>query len=99
MSEQVGHISADVPTGGMTYLFKVVLEPDGEGWHVYCPALLQQGASTWGSTRREALTNIEEVTRMVIESLIEHNDPLPDETVEGVQVSQEPQVAVTLPSF
>jgi len=64
-----------------TYNFKVVLEPDEDfggnpsGWHAYCPALERQGASTWGETEGEALANINEVVRMVVESMLEHQRP------------------------
>lgn len=74
-----------------TYLFKVVVEPDEDRWAAYCPALLQQGASTWGSTQEEALKHIEEVVRMVVRELIEDGEPVP----EDVQVSPEPLVSVT----
>ena len=38
-----------------TYLYKVKLEPDElpsaeAAWHVYCPALYELGAATWGNT-------------------------------------------------
>jgi predicted RNase H-like HicB family nuclease len=74
-----------------TYLFKVVVEPDDDRWTAYCPALLQQGASTWGYTQEEALKHIEEVVRMVVRELIEDGEPVP----EDVQISPEPLVSVT----
>jgi len=77
-----------------TYNFKVVVEPDGERWHAYCPALVSQGAATWGHTEKEALKNIEDVVKMVVESLLEHGDPIPTSPSGFVQVSPEPQVAV-----
>jgi len=77
-----------------TYTFRVVVEPDGERWHAYCPALVRQGAATWGYTKEEALKNIDEVVKMVVESLIEHGETLPSEPSDEVQVSPEPQVAV-----
>ncbi len=43
-----------------TYIFKVVVEPDEDKWSAYCPALLQQGAATWGNTEAEALQHIHE---------------------------------------
>lgn len=46
-----------------TYNFRIVVEPDGERWHAYRPALIQQGAATWGHTQQEALKNIQEVVR------------------------------------
>lgn len=79
-----------------TFLFKVVLEPDEDAWHAYCPALVRQGGATWGATKKEALKHIEEVVKMVVESLIEHGEPVPEAPAGEVQVSTEPQVAVTI---
>jgi predicted RNase H-like HicB family nuclease len=78
----------------MTYNFKVVVEPDGPRWHAWCPALLTAGASTWGYTRQEALRNIREVVQMVVDSLLEHGDPLPSEPSEDVDILPDPRVAV-----
>ena len=78
-----------------TYTFKVVVEPDEDRWHAYAPALESQGAATWGETREEALRHIEEVVRLVVESMVEHGEPLPA-PADQVQVSEEPLVAVTV---
>ncbi len=77
-----------------TYSFKVVVEPDEDRWHAYCPALVHQGGATWGYTEEEALKNIEEVVKMVVESLVEHGEPVPEEPGDQVRVSQAPEVAV-----
>jgi predicted RNase H-like HicB family nuclease len=37
-----------------SYLFRVVVEPDEDRWHAYCPALDKYGAATWGYTKEEA---------------------------------------------
>ena len=79
-----------------TYNFGIVVEPDGERWHAFCPALLEHGAATWGHTRPEALQYIQEVVQMVVESLMEHGEPLPAEYADPRQVSGEPQVAVVV---
>ncbi len=79
-----------------TYTFKVVLEPDEDRWHAYCPALVKLGAATWGTTQAEALKNIEEVVKMVVESLNEHGEPVPEEPQDQVRVSSTPEVAVTV---
>jgi predicted RNase H-like HicB family nuclease len=79
-----------------TYTFKVVVEPDEDRWHAYCPALVRQGAATWGSTQEEAVRHIEEVVKMVVESLIEHGEPVPQEPSDQVRVSATPEVAVTI---
>src|ERR1039457_1287749 len=72
-----------------TYNFRIVVEPDGERWHAYCPALVGQGGATWGHTQQEALKNIQEVVQMVVESLMEHGQALPTEPADQVQVSGE----------
>ncbi|HEX4594690.1 MAG TPA: type II toxin-antitoxin system HicB family antitoxin [Bryobacteraceae bacterium] len=63
-----------------SYTFKVVVEPDEEKWHAFCPALESQGASTWGHSREEALKHIDEVVQLVVESMLEHGEKLPDAT-------------------
>jgi len=52
-----------------TYSFKVVIEPDEGGWFAYCPALKGSGAVTQGSTYEDALKNISEVVRMIVDEL------------------------------
>jgi predicted RNase H-like HicB family nuclease len=88
-----------------TYTFKVVVEPDEDAvgnpaWHAYCPALESVGAATSGRTRDEALKNINEVVRMIVEESLEEGRPLPEgstDDVEGADVSKEtPRVAVTV---
>jgi len=79
-----------------TYTYKVVVEPDEDRWHAYCPALEEQGASTWGNTREEALKHIDEVVQLVVESMIEHGEPLPEANANEVQVTVEPRVTVNV---
>lgn len=79
-----------------TYVFQVVVEPDEDVWAAHCPALLRQGASTWGHTRQEALSNIAQVVKMVVESLLDHGDPVPEESTEAEEVPAEPQVVVAV---
>jgi predicted RNase H-like HicB family nuclease len=85
-----------------TYNFKVVVEPDEDfdgnpsGWHAYCPALEQQGASTWGATEAAALKNINDLVRMVVEGMLEHRERIPEEPSDQVEVTVEPRVAVTV---
>ena len=73
------------------YSFKVVLEPDEEGWHVYFPPWSEIGASTWGPTREEALYYIKEVLEMIIEEFDEEGTPFPpievSDSVDGIPVS------------
>ena len=89
-----------------TYNFKVVIEPDEDfegnlaGWHAYCPALESLGGSTWGETRDEALKNINEVVRMIVQEFVEEGKALPEgpaDSVEVEEISQEqPHIAVTV---
>jgi len=55
---------------------RVVVEPDGEGFHAYCPAL--KGLHAPGATEAEALANAGDAALAYIESLIKHGDPIPN---------------------
>jgi predicted RNase H-like HicB family nuclease len=79
-----------------TYTFKVVVEPDDDRWHAYCPALQQYGAATWGNTREEAFQHIQEVVQMVIEELLEDGIAIPAGPKEDVEVFSDERVAVTV---
>ena len=81
---------------GKTYVFRVMVEPDEDRWSAYCPALEKFGAATWGNTQAEALTHIREVVEMVLEELVDENEPIPEEPEGEVTVSVEPRVAVTI---
>jgi predicted RNase H-like HicB family nuclease len=78
-----------------TYTFNVVVEPDEDRWYAECPLLVRQGAATWGYTRDEALTHMEDVVMMVVKSLIEHGESIPEGSSNQVQVSTA-RVAVTV---
>jgi predicted RNase H-like HicB family nuclease len=88
-----------------TYTFKVVVEPDEDAngnpaWFAYCPALESIGGATSGRTKEEALHNINEVVRMIVQEFIEEGKTLPEgpvDSVEVTEVSQEaPRIAVTV---
>jgi predicted RNase H-like HicB family nuclease len=79
-----------------TYTFKVVVEPDEDRWHAYCPLLEHYGAATWGRTREEAFKHIQEVVQMVVQELVEDGVPLPEGPKEEVQVFQDTRVAVAV---
>jgi len=53
-------------------------EDDG-GCHVYCPAL--KGCHSQGDTYNEALINIQDAIRLFLESLIAHNEAIPEEDI------------------
>jgi predicted RNase H-like HicB family nuclease len=79
-----------------TYIFKVVVEPDDDRWHAYCPALEQYGAATWGNTREEALRHIQEVVNMVVDELLEDGIVIPEGPQEEVVILPESRVAVAV---
>ena len=93
------------PASMKTYSFKVVIEPDEDAqgnpaWHAYCPALVDLGAATSGRTKEEALKNINEVIRMIVQEFVEEGTPLPEgpsDSVDVVEISkEEPRIAVTV---
>ena len=75
-----------------TYQFRVVIEPDEDGWIAFCPTLVGQGAATGGDTREEALKNIQEVLQMTLESMLFHGETIPVET----PLPPSERIAVTL---
>ena len=79
-----------------TYILRVALEPDEDGWLAYCPALVKCGVATWGCTPKEALQNLQEVADMVLADLVERQDPIPEGTAEEICLSPELRVAVTV---
>lgn len=65
--------------------FRVIIEMDEDGIFVAeCPSL--PGCRSQGKTRAEALENIKDAAKGYLESLKEHNEPIPpsiyEETVE-----------------
>jgi predicted RNase H-like HicB family nuclease len=78
------------------YAFKVIVEPDEDRWFAYCPVLEKRGGAAWGYSKEEALKNIQEVVQMAVESMVEHNEVIPEEPKDEVQVFSEPLVAVTV---
>lgn len=67
--------------------FRIVIEPDEDGMFVAsCPSL--PGCHSQGATRDEALANIREAIALYVESLREHDEPIPPGiTEEVVEVS------------
>ena len=73
----MGKPTTTTADAGMTYTYSLVVEPDEDAWHAYCPALQKYGAATWGVTRAEALQHSREVVAMVVGELIEDGETLP----------------------
>lgn len=53
----------------------IVVEPDGDSFHAYCPAL--KGLHTCGDTEEEALNNAVQAATAYLRSLIKHGDSIP----------------------
>jgi predicted RNase H-like HicB family nuclease len=53
------------------YIFKVAIELDKDKWVAYSPELKDRGGATWGETKEEALKNLQDVTRLVLEDMAE----------------------------
>lgn len=88
-----------------TYSFKAVVEPDEDAqgnavWFAYCPALESIGAAASGRTPQEALSNVNEIVRMIVQEFIEDGKPLPEGPADSVEVFEisenEPRIAVTV---
>ncbi len=57
--------------------FDVTLEPEADGsYSVHVPSL--PGCHSAGETRKQALDSIKEAIELYLESLADHNEPLPD---------------------
>jgi len=54
---------------------QVIIEPDGDGFHAYCPAL--KGLHIDGDTVEEVKQNATDAVHAYIDSLIKHNEPIP----------------------
>jgi len=60
---------------GEEHIFEVVIEPDEDVYHAYCPIL--KGCRTWGHTEEEALKYIQEAVELYVIDLIEDDKPIP----------------------
>jgi hypothetical protein len=82
-----------------TYTFKVVVEPDDDAEGdpaCLLPGARKPGCCDFGAHQREALKHINEVVQLVVDSMIEHGELLPEESTEDVQVTVEPRVTITV---
>jgi predicted RNase H-like HicB family nuclease len=87
------------------YSFKVIVEPDEDAdgnpaWQAYCPALESVGGASSGRTKEEALSNINEVVRMIVQEFIEEGKSLPEGPEDCVQIEEispeKPRIAATV---
>jgi predicted RNase H-like HicB family nuclease len=78
------------------YTFSIVIEPDEDRWVVYSPLLKEKGGATWGYTKEEALKNINEVLEMVVESMIEDGEPIPEESFIEASKTVKSEIAIAI---
>ena len=60
---------------GLQLSAAIVVEPDGEGYHAYCPAF--KGLHAGGETEEKAFEGAREAAIMYLESIVRHGDPIP----------------------
>lgn len=60
--------------------YTVIIEKEDEGgFHAFCPVL--PGCHTQGETFEKAIENIKDAVKLYVESLIAHNEQLPEEDI------------------
>lgn len=73
--------------------FRIIIEPDGKGFHGYVPAL--RGCHTWGKTIAQTKKHLKEAMALYVETLLSHGDPVPTdnsfESFETVATKQPPR--------
>jgi predicted RNase H-like HicB family nuclease len=65
----------DKKTQEIRLRISVIVEPDDEGFHAYCPAF--KGLHVDGTTQKDAMANATRAVRVYVESLVAHGEPLP----------------------
>ena len=84
-----------------SYSFKAIIEEDffedgPPAYRAYVPILKEKGASTWGKTKEEAIRDIQEVVEMIIDSMKEAGEPIPENPKDDVIVFNEPRVNIVI---
>jgi predicted RNase H-like HicB family nuclease len=75
-----------------TYIFPTTLQQEDDGrWSAWIEGL--PGCAAWGQTKEEALIALRDAAEAYLADMREAGDTLPSE---GVQVLEEPVVAVTV---
>ena len=84
MTEKGGDMSYsdDFPT----FKVQIFVEPDGDAFHAYCPALV--GLHTCGASVEEAISNAEDAAKAYLQSLLKHNEPLPIGICPAIEVKR-----------
>jgi len=57
------------------FRLEIVIEPDEDEFHAFCPAL--KGLHTSGSTEEEAIKNAADAAIAYLTSLLKHREPIP----------------------
>ena len=70
----------------LEFRVNIAVEPDGETFHAYCPAL--KGLHASGNTEKEAVENAGKAVGVYLESLIRHKDPIPVGIVMEKQIEE-----------
>jgi len=60
---------------GVTFQVDIIVEPDGDAFHAYCPALT--GLHVDGETEKDAVCNAYDAIAAYLVSLIKHRHPIP----------------------
>jgi len=71
------------------YNYTVIFEKESEGgYHAFCPVL--KGCHSQGDNFEEALVNITEAMELYIDSLLEDQEPIPEENliIKPVQIAR-----------
>jgi len=79
------HTEVMAPT---RFRIRIVVEPDGDEFHAYCPAL--NGLHTSGRTEEEAVENARDAAIAYIRSVIKHGDPIPLDCLPATPNQTEP---------
>ena len=58
----------------MTHTYRIILEPDDDGYHAFAPAL--PGCHTWGKTIEEAREMVRDAIDVYLRSLIADGEPI-----------------------
>jgi predicted RNase H-like HicB family nuclease len=82
-----------------TYLFQVVIEEDPYedgrmAYYARCPGL--EHCYSWGYTEKEALENLQETVKLLLEDMQENGEKIPTASKKTIEISPKPLIAVTV---
>src|SRR5271169_2631979 len=82
----------------ITFRITICVEEDGDAFYAHCPVLA--GVHIDGETRDEALKNAKLAVELYIQSLINHNEPIPLQIVKSFgteELCQQTQSSTVFP--